>query len=143
VHRFLVAMAWSGVFELELLETPTERSLIDFNPRLYGSISLAIAAGANLPAIWCDHLLGRERPFVLARPGHRYRFEAAEANNLLAHLRAGRWREAARVARPKRGVTHAIFSLDDPAPFAADLRRRTRKARVAAPRSGATVGAGR
>ena len=33
--------------------------VIDVNPRIYGAIGLAIAAGQNLPAIWTDLLLGR------------------------------------------------------------------------------------
>jgi ATP-grasp in the biosynthetic pathway with Ter operon len=62
VEALLKEIGWEGIFELELIEddhgsiTP-----IDLNPRPYGSMSLAIAAGANLPAIWCDWVLGRDR----------------------------------------------------------------------------------
>jgi predicted ATP-grasp superfamily ATP-dependent carboligase len=130
------------MFELELLEAGGDLALIDVNPRMYGSLSLAIAAGANLPAIWCDRLRDRTGPLVVAEPGHRYRFEAAEANNVLARLRERRWRDAAAIALPRRTVVHAIFNLRDPAPFLIDLRNRRRKA-AGAPNARVPVGAGR
>jgi predicted ATP-grasp superfamily ATP-dependent carboligase len=143
VDAFVRQIGWRGIFELELLEAGHERALIDVNPRMYGSLALAIVSGANLPAIWCDRLRGVTGPLVVAEPGHRYRFEAAEANNALARLRQHRWREAASIALPHRNVVHAIFSLRDPAPFLVDLRNRRRKATSAQPHAGVPVGAGR
>lgn len=69
VEALLKEIGWEGIFELELIEddhgsiTP-----IDLNPRPYGSMSLAIGAGANLPAIWCDWVLGRDARLT---PYHR------------------------------------------------------------------------
>ena len=75
IEALLSAIGWQGIFEVELLAWDDGRlSLIDFNPRLYGSLGLAVAAGANLPAIWCAHLLGRETPAVVAPAGFRYRW---------------------------------------------------------------------
>ena len=68
--RFLGEIGWSGVFSLQFLLAEGRAYPIDFNPRIYGSISLAIAAGLNLPAIWTDLLLGRE-PEVSGVPGRR------------------------------------------------------------------------
>jgi len=138
----LEQLGWRGIFELEFIETHEGRALlIDLNPRVYGSLALAVAAGVNLPAIWCDYLL-RERQagaLVTARAGVRYRWEDADARNLVHYLRGGRLRAAAAVARPRRNVTHAFGRLDDPAPLAARaltplarrLRRRRRPAVVA------------
>jgi predicted ATP-grasp superfamily ATP-dependent carboligase len=133
----LEALGWRGIFELEFLETRDGRTLlIDLNPRVYGSLALAVAAGINLPAVWCGHLLGeRSTGLVLtARAGMRYRWEDADARNLLHFLRSGQLRTAVAVARPKRNVTHAFGRLDDPAPLAAravePLARRLRLRRA-------------
>jgi predicted ATP-grasp superfamily ATP-dependent carboligase len=129
VERFLADVGWEGMIELELLDDGHRRWSIDCNPRMYGSIALAIAAGANLPAMWCDHLRGMAGgAMVVAAPGHRYRFEAAEVKNLLLRLKTHRWREAALVALPRRHVVHSVFDARDPRPFVADLIRRRRKA---------------
>ena len=56
---------YSGIFELELCGP----YLLDVNARVYGSVMLAVKAGANLPAIYCDLLRGRPLGLVRARPG--------------------------------------------------------------------------
>jgi predicted ATP-grasp superfamily ATP-dependent carboligase len=120
VEFFLKKIGWQGIFEIEVLTEDGERfSMIDFNPRLYGSIALAIEAGANLPAIWCDWLLGRDPRPAVARPGLRYRWEEGEAYNVLWRLRRGRIREAASIVRPRSHTVHALFRLKDPAPLLA------------------------
>ena len=108
------------MFQLELVEGRDGLASIDFNPRPYGSLALAVAAGANLPAILVDALLGRAPAArVVARPGVRYRWEETEVLNALVALRAGRVGDAARIATPRRGTTHAFFRASDPAPLAA------------------------
>jgi predicted ATP-grasp superfamily ATP-dependent carboligase len=113
-------LGWEGIFEIELIRDSGGRfAVIDLNPRIYGSLELAIRAGAPIPSVWCDSLLGRpERP-VAAKAGVRYRWEDAEARNLLHLFRAGRIREAASVMKPRSGTAHAYFRLGDPAPLVA------------------------
>ena len=77
-------LGWEGIFELEMVRDQGGRFRpIDFNPRVYGSMALAESAGAPLAALWCDLLLGRELPSIESRAGVRYRWEEAEARNLL------------------------------------------------------------
>jgi hypothetical protein len=113
-------LGWEGIFELELIQSgPAAYAAIDLNPRLYGSLALAVRAGVPLPAIWCDWLLeGKERG-GMAAPGFRYRWEDAELCNLFRHLRAGRIRDAATILRPRRRTAHALFRCNDPAPLLA------------------------
>lgn len=117
---FLGRMGWQGIFQLELIESAdgTLRT-IDFNPRPYGSLTLAIDAGANLPALWVDWLCGRARKPTRARAGVRYRWEETEVLNALAAARAGRLADLARILTPRRGTTHAFFRASDPAPLIA------------------------
>ena len=92
-------------------------------------MALAVRGGANLPAIWCDWLLGRrDSPFAVARAGLHYRWEEAEARNLVSSIRRGDIRSAAEVVRPYRPVVRAFFQANDPAPVLARplyLARRT------------------
>ena len=137
LERILDELRWEGLFELEVIEVGDDRySAIDFNPRPYGSMVLAVAAGANLPALWCAHVLGRTSTPVRASPGFHYRWEEAEARNFLWSVRRRRLRAALAVLRPSPNTTHAFFRLTDPAPILARplalLMRPVRRARRAA-----------
>jgi FkbM family methyltransferase len=138
VRALLDALEWRGVFELELVQEEDGRLRpIDFNPRIYGSVTLAAAAGANLPSLWCEHLSG-DRPIAeVASVGQRYRWEDGDVRHVGRYLREGRPAEAARVLLPRRATAHAYFRRDDPGPFLARLAalggvavRRLRSGRV-------------
>jgi hypothetical protein len=51
--------------------------VLDLNPRFYGSMQLAIAAGADLPRLWAEMAMGslvkRAEP-ITARPGVNYQW---------------------------------------------------------------------
>lgn len=128
VRRLLADIGWEGIFELELIHTPAQGSAfvpIDLNPRPYGSLALATAAGAPLAAIWCDRLRGRDTQGethgspVCAQPGWRYRWEDGDLRHMWHELRAARWRTALAPLQPHRGVTHAHFQRADPLPLLA------------------------
>lgn len=126
-ERFLGAVGWSGLWEIQFLGAPDDPVAIDFNPRFYGSLALAVASGLNLPSIWVDLLLGREPRIAPYRPGRRYRAEARDAKLMLRALRGRRLAEAAAIAVPRRGTTHAVFSWRDPAPALHLIRRAVRR----------------
>jgi predicted ATP-grasp superfamily ATP-dependent carboligase len=138
VEGLLGAIGFQGIFELELLELGGGRfSAIDLNPRLFGWLCLPVRAGANLPALLCDWLCGRDPPPVEAVPGVRYRWEDGDLRHFVWQLRRGHIGAAAAVLRPRRRVAHAHFQLRDPAPLIARVGllaetwlRRRREARV-------------
>lgn len=135
VRALVVRLGWTGLFELELIESADgSYAAIDFNPRAYGSLSLASAAGVPLAALWCRWLLGERGEHVPpARIGVRYRWEDADLRHLAWGLGAAGTRQAAlEVARPRRGTTHAYFQLRDPAPL---LARALQVMRIAQGRS--------
>jgi predicted ATP-grasp superfamily ATP-dependent carboligase len=120
VERLLIAIGWEGIFELELIQSaPGELVPIDLNPRPYGSMALASAAGAPLAAIWCDWLLGRDPQPAYAHAGCRYRWEDGDLRHAIWQLRRGHVGSALRPLRPQRGVTHAHFQRSDPLPLPA------------------------
>lgn len=120
VEQLVRGLRWQGIFELELFgRGERDFAAIDFNPRVFGWLTLAVGAGANLPAVWCDTLLERDGVPVTARPGVRYRWDEGEVRHLLWQLRRGRVGAAASVAVPRKRVVHSHFRLADPAPLAA------------------------
>lgn len=130
IEALLAQLGWIGLFEVELIACEGGRfAAIDFNPRAYGTMSIAAAAGVPLAALWCGWLLG-QRP---ARPapaaaGIRYRWGEADISNALWRLRRGTGLSALEAIRPQRGVTHPYMRLSDPAPAAARAIELTLKA---------------
>ncbi len=122
VVGLLEDLAWEGMFELELIEsTSGDWHAIDMNPRPYGSLALAIGAGANLPALWCRHVLGDQPRPAAAAPGVFYRWTDADLRHGLWKLRAGNPAAAAGVLRPRRRVVHAFGRRSDPGPAVARM----------------------
>lgn len=123
-------IGWSGIVGVQFLLAEGRAYAIDLNPRIYGSIGLAIAAGQNLPAIWASLLLGGEPAVAPARAGVRYRVEEDDLRALAAAFRAGRRREALAGLLPRPRTAHAVLSLRDPRPAlvsAAKLARAVRR----------------
>jgi predicted ATP-grasp superfamily ATP-dependent carboligase len=118
IARFLELIKHEGIFEAEFVgRDMADMCFIDFNPRVYGSLVLAVTAGANLPAVWCRWLLDGQQPPEWAAAGVGYRWEEGEVHNLLDRIRQRRLREALDIVRPRRHVVNALFQLDDPGPF--------------------------
>jgi predicted ATP-grasp superfamily ATP-dependent carboligase len=124
VARLAAAIGWSGIFELELIELADGRpAVLDFNPRIYGSLALAVRAGTPLPAIWCDWLLRGAVAESRGRPGVYYRWEDADLRNALRLLRARQPLRAISVLRPRSPTAHAYFRWRDPLPALARARK--------------------
>ena len=136
VEGVLQALGHVGIFELELLERRDGTfAALDLNPRPFGWMTLALRAGANLPAIWCAAVLGREPPRFSVRTGDRYRWEDGDLKHLVWQLRRGRLRAAAAVLRPRSRVAHAYLELTDPAPLLAAFLYLVRRRHVHRPRT--------
>jgi predicted ATP-grasp superfamily ATP-dependent carboligase len=119
----LEELGWFGLAELQFLvgEDGVPR-LIDLNGRFYGSLSLAVAAGANLPAAWADLALGRTPgPRVRARPGVRYQWGTADVRRALRERRGGLLADVAATTTYAARSRHSVVALRDPAPAATRL----------------------
>lgn len=124
VSGLVASLGWEGIFELEAIErAPGDYAVLDFNPRIYGSLALAVKAGAPLPAVWCDWVLKGRTADLTARPGVHYRWEDAELRNAMRCLRNGRPGKAMAILRPRRGTAHAYFRWHDPLPLAVRAAR--------------------
>lgn len=110
VAAMLAGAGFWGLAEVQFIEAPDGPALIDVNPRPYGSISLALAAGVDLPGAWHAVATGdrppRPGPY---RAGVTYRWLEAELTAALhGDLRSLVWR----APHPRVG---AMWAADDPA----------------------------
>lgn len=105
----LSAAGYAGLAHLQFIVRDGREVLIDVNPRFYGSMPLALAAGVNLPAVWHAVVTGAEPPEV-GRPRVGVRFRWLEGN-LLAAMRG---KPRALLDAPLRRRTSAVWARDDP-----------------------------
>lgn len=119
---------YNGIFQAQL----AAGKLLDLNARPYGSMPLAVAAGTNLPRIYCDLLHGVGYESVLrARPGVFYRWVEGDLRSAWASYRRGEMGllPTLRAVKPHRNAAHSTESILDPKPAVARLAYALRRAR--------------
>ncbi len=128
--RLLRAIGFEGLAEVEYqVAADSTPRLMEINPRLHGWVSLAVAAGADLPLVAARVALGdgAEAP-VVARPGVEMRWLGGEVSRIRQLLRArpelqpgqtrtGELRKVWPVWRP--GMRYDGVDLRDPRPAVA------------------------
>jgi predicted ATP-grasp superfamily ATP-dependent carboligase len=104
-----------GVFQAQFVGP----YLVDVNPRVYGSLPLAVAAGVNLPSIYCALLQDEAVPWTVGRSGVTYRWVEGDVRHALAARRrhAASWGDVARQLRPRAGTAHSVVLWSDPRPM--------------------------
>jgi predicted ATP-grasp superfamily ATP-dependent carboligase len=118
VEALLVNLGWFGIAQLQfLLGADGVPRLIDFNGRFYGSLQLAVGAGANLPAIWAALAID-EPPGDLteARAGVGYQWLYGDLRRAMVERRGGLLRDVWATVRASRAVVHATFDPADVRP---------------------------
>ncbi len=127
----LQALGWRGVAMVEFkVDAATGRPYVmEVNPRLWGSLQLAIDAGVDFPVLLADWALGRRREPPDYRVGVRSRWIWGEVDHFLARVRARAaegWRPGLAEAKAclaeqllDRGPRTRLEVLrrDDPRPF--------------------------
>jgi predicted ATP-grasp superfamily ATP-dependent carboligase len=127
---FLEALEWRGLAQLQfIVDAASTPYLIDFNPRFYGSLSLAITAGINFPAIWADLATGRAvAPVAEGRVGVRYHWLGGDLRRALHERDGGLVRDLGASLGRSVNAVNPIWSARDPLPTiscgAAFLRNR-------------------
>ncbi len=106
---------YDGIFHFDLAGP----YLLDVNPRVHATVALAVAAGANLPALYCDLVAGRSVATVRGRPGVFFRWLEGDMRSVLHAVRRGRLSPGGGAAAlwPRRGEVHGFESLRDPGPL--------------------------
>ena len=106
---------FTGIFQAQFVGD----ALIDLNPRVYGSMPLALAAGVNLPAVLLRADEGQEMPLLRARTGVHYRWTEGDLRHLRQAVvaRSMSCRAAGRALRPHRAAAHSVGARDDLRPL--------------------------
>ena len=123
-QRLFTSLGWFGLAELQFV-VPAGRPphLIDFNGRFYGSLSLAVAAGANLPHTWAALATGRDVTPSRARPGVAYQWLEGDLRRALTERRGGVARDVVATVVAGVGASHSLWDASDPGPALLRLRR--------------------
>lgn len=120
-QRLLEAVDWFGLAELQfIVDADRGPVLIDFNPRFYGSMALAIAAGPNLPALWATAALGDpvERTSD-GRSGIAFQWLEGNVRSVMSDRDAPLPSRLLRTVRETlRPSVRPLWSLRDPGPAA-------------------------
>lgn len=112
VGRMLASVGYWGMAQVQLFGDGDDLSVIDVNPRFFGSLPLALASGVNLPAAWHAVATGAPTGAPSAyRAGVTYRWLESE----LTAARHGRWEALLPPPRPRVG---AMWASNDPLPGA-------------------------
>jgi predicted ATP-grasp superfamily ATP-dependent carboligase len=113
IERLLEDLAWQGLAQLQFLVSEEgEARLLDFNPRIYGSIALAIRAGANHPDAYARLAAGLDVAPESGRPGARFQWFTRDLRASLAAPR--RTRELARCLSSAPVSAHSLWSPSEP-----------------------------
>jgi predicted ATP-grasp superfamily ATP-dependent carboligase len=140
VRALAEATALTGVamFEFRCNPATSTHVLLEVNPRFWGSLPLALAAGADFPAMLWDVLTGGECPSVaISRPTIVKRSMTGEFDRLTNELEAA----PSFAARVRAAAAMILFwptwllksrfdswAADDAAPFLAERRQLRRRA---------------
>jgi predicted ATP-grasp superfamily ATP-dependent carboligase len=113
IELLLGELEWRGIAQLQfLVPADGEPRLLDFNPRFYGSIALAIRAGVNHPDAWARLTMGLPVTPVTGRPGASYQWFTRDLRASLAAPE--RPRELARFAFTAATAAHSLWSWQEP-----------------------------
>ena len=117
VAEMLRDLGWHGMAQTQFLQ-PAGGSpqLIDVNPRFYGSLGLAVAAGADFPALWARMAMGQPVEPATARPGRRYQWLGGDLRRAVAAREGGLLRDLRGTARWAPGAAFGVWSWSDPGP---------------------------
>ena len=124
VVALLRDLSWWGIANLQFLRgADGVPRLIDLNARFYGSLALAVAAGADLPRAWAEVALERPAgPVLRSRPG--VRFQSLDEDLLTVRAGDRVLAGAAGALAYGAGATHSVWSPRDPGPLVQRLGQR-------------------
>ncbi len=127
-HRRLADLGWSGLVQLQFLrDAAGVAHLIDLNGRFFGSMALALRAGANLPDLWARQTLGESVPAPAdARTGVRFVWAAGDLRRAHVERREGLVADVASVLRWLPGSVTSVWDPRDPDPTLSLIRDRLR-----------------
>lgn len=122
-EKFLSLIGFYGIAEVEFMEDPRdgEYKLIEVNPRLWGWHTLAIAAGVDLPYILYQDMIGEKLEFRMPSNHLKWVRLATDIPTAFSEIIKGNLKIGDYVTSMRGKKEFAVFSLDDPLPFFAEI----------------------
>lgn len=120
VHRLVGELGWWGVAQAQFLERRDGTAvLIDLNPRLYGSLPLAVGAGLPIPSQLVSLARGENVPVAGGgRAGVNYSWFEGDLLRALAERRGGLPVDMVETVLAARRSVRVVWDPRDPAPAA-------------------------
>lgn len=120
-----VLEGFDGPFHAEFLGP----YLQDLNPRLHGTLPLAVASGVNLAAVYCELVRNVDVQAKRGAPDIFFRWIEGDVRSIARSMRMGVMptKQAVRALAPRRHAVHSYESLRDPGPMLTRLRYARRR----------------
>jgi len=122
-EKFLNLIGFYGIAEVEFMEDPRDGKykLIEVNPRVWGWHTLAIGAGVDLPYFLYQDMIGEEIKVQPASNGIKWVRLTTDIPTVLLEIMRGNMRIRDYTASMRGTKEFAVFALDDPLPFFAEI----------------------
>ena len=128
-HKLLSSLRWHGLAMVEFKYSPAAATgwLIEINPRLWGSIHLAVSAGVEFPYLLYlaatagpDACRAYQQKAQVKFPW-KSRWYLGECMASMEKVRAGQLAAAARILLPGQTDTYDDLNLRDPCAFIGEV----------------------
>jgi predicted ATP-grasp superfamily ATP-dependent carboligase len=122
-ERFLSLIGYYGIGEVEFMHDlrSGEYKLIEVNPRVWGWHTLAIAAGLDFPYMLYQDMIGQSLEVPSVLKDVKWVRLTTDIPTVLTEVAKGNMRIADYVASMNGKKEFAVFCLDDPLPFFAEI----------------------
>ena len=122
-EQFLSLIGFYGIAEVEFMKDPRDGKykLIEVNPRVWGWHTLAIAAGVDLPYLLYQDMIGEEIKVQVPSNHIKWVRLATDIPTAFTEILKGNMKLVDYVASMKGKKEFAVFCLDDPLPFFAEI----------------------
>ena len=122
-QKYLGLIGYYGIAEVEFMKDHRDGKykLLEVNPRIWGWHTLAIAAGVDLPYLLYLDMIGEKT--TLQAPSNHTRWVrlATDIPTVFTQITRGNLKLADYIASMRGKKEFAVFSLDDPLPFFAEI----------------------
>lgn len=122
-EKFLTLINYYGIGEVEFMHDPRdgEFKLLELNPRIWGWHTLAIAAGADLPYLLYQDMIGQQIQTPSVSNDVKWVRLTTDIPTVFTEIIRGNVKVGDYIASMKGKKEYAVFSPDDPLPFLIEI----------------------
>ena len=122
-EKFLRLINYFGIAEVEFMLDPRDNhyKLLEVNPRVWGWHTIAIAAGVDLPYLLYQDMVGQNMEIKHPSKHMKWVRLITDIPTVLLEIAKGKMRIRDYISSMKGKKEFAVFALDDPLPFFAEI----------------------